>query len=187
MNRYSSPAHKAPLSPDEFPVDERTFSLVGDTLVLTAKGELILLEEIAGEYDSKVELLGIDAYGRMTVTTAYDFVLEDWTNRIANVTASNGLKVRGKFETQVLTPSNSWTDLSSLEFGSVIKTAIYDPSKPVPEWSVDEIVHARIEQAEEPEPLFNFKTTKSQGFFIANKVEEKIMLIVIRCNNRENS
>lgn len=172
-------------------VDENATStecFTAETLLLTSSGSLLLLEELAGEYDSSIEVMSIDNYGRITTTKAYNFRVTNWLKQLYSVTLSNGLKIKASPEQKILTANNGWTAMKDLTFGTALKTATYDPRTPTPTLSIDEIVHARIEEFEEPKPMFGFTLKNQNNLFIGDQIGEKIMLTVSYVNpDNENN
>lgn len=153
-------------------------ALSGTTLVLNSEGNLCDLEELACQYDARLETISLDDHGRLKTTTSYGFRIGEWVTQIVKITLDNGHVIEATRKQQFLTPSGEWVQADQLSFGSVLATAIYDPSNRYPAKNVNEIVHVHIKTQPQKTPTYSFSVLKHTNLLIAHELPNSTISLV---------
>jgi len=152
--------------------------LSGDTLVMDSEGELYSLDNLAGEYDSELNVTCIDKHGRLTTSRAHSFRIGQWTDEIYHITLSDGHKIQATGNHPFLGASNEWILTEELEFGAVLRTATYDPKVRNLLLNLNEVTHIHVEKLDEKIPMYDFTVDSHENLFIAQQIDGKVSLVV---------
>lgn len=152
--------------------------LEGNTLIMDDEGKLYSLEDLAGEYQSELIVACVDEHGRLTTSTAHSFRIGQWTDQLYTTTFANGHKIRSTNNHPFLGASGDWVLAEELSFGTVLRSAIYDPANRNPSLALNEVIHTHIETLDEKIPMYDFTVEKHGNLFIAQEIEDTISLII---------
>lgn len=153
-------------------------ALNGTTLILNSEGELCEIEELASQYGSEIQTISLDDHGRLKTTTSYGFRIGEWVTQLLKITLDNGHVIEATKNQQFLTPSGDWITAENLSFGSVLATAVYNPSTRYPAKTVNEIVHVHIKPQQQKIPAYSFNVFKHTNLLIAHELPNNTISLV---------
>lgn len=143
----------------EFEQAGKQYLLLGEIAFLTESGDTYTVDDLAGDFNSQLDVLALDSYGRLTTTTIHSFQPEIGIHEGVNLSFVSGLRIRLDSETCLSSATGEKTAVNSLEFSSVVLGAIYTPSQRTPVFSTDEVLHKHLVRFDEPATLFSFSST----------------------------
>lgn len=155
-----------------------TNCLSGNTLIMDSEGGLYSLEDLASEYGAELAVTCVDKHGRLTTSKAHSFRIGQWTDEIYHITLSNGHKIEATSDHPFLGASNEWILANELEFGTVLRTATYNPKLRNPLLSLTEVTHIHKQKLNEKLPMYDFTVDKHGNLFIAKEIEGNVSLVI---------
>lgn len=146
-------------------------ALDGKTMILDIEGNLHELEELACQYDSRIEVISLDNHNRLTTALAHSFRIGEWVNKTIKIVLDTNQVIEATPDQKFLTPSGDWEAAKDLKFGSLLYAATYNPSMRYPSKSVAEVVHIREVNQQEKIPTYSFSLNKTSNLLVGYEID----------------
>lgn len=154
-------------------------ALSGNMLILDQEGNLHNIEDLACNYHAQINVLSLDRFGRLRVTKAYSFRIGEWSSSIIRIVLDNQQVLETTPKQKLLTSGGDWIAAEDIDFGSILTTAIYDPTMPYPSKTVAEVIHMREDKQLFRTPSYTFSVSKSlDNLLVANETPQGTITLV---------